>query len=1164
MNKYLRFMYACCTVGLVLALQLAVLGPASAAAKSQEDISVSIQVKNKNIEDVFATLSAKTGLSFHYDKSECNVKQKITLNCVNEPLEEVLYQLSTQTGLKFTRKNNKIIVRLPGIAGNNALKSVTLDGKGSLVINVKGTVKDAKGSPIPGVTVMVKGTNNGTQTGPGGTYSLQANVGEILVFRSMGYNIKEAIIPTSGLVDVVLEDNVKALSEFVVTALGIQKKSKELTYATQQLNGDELSKVKDANVINSLAGKAAGVTITRSASGIGGSARVVLRGNKSTRENQPLYIIDGVPMANFSPAQPTDVWGQANGIAVTGGRDGGDGISNINPDDIETINILKGASAAALYGSQAANGVIIITTKKGKSGRVRIDVSSDFTVESVMKLPELQYKYSQTEKPGATPGTPESWGEVVNAPNHVDDFFNKGNTWNNSISLSGGSEKAQTYFSYSNTNNKGILPSSEFKRHTLNFRESLRLLNDKLTVDANITFVNQKSHNRLSPGIYYNPLPGLYLFPRGQDFDDYATHFEGFVPSRNFDLQRWWNIDYSNPDADNWRGRDDQQNPYWVLYRTASDDNRDRAMTSITAKYQLTDWLNVQARGSFDKSYDQYELKANAGTQIVIAPANGRYINEKERNTQLYADLIFNLNKKLSENWRIGATVGTSITDTKMHDRNMVGVNQNASPGLEYANKFSIANIQANALDAQHSIQRRQLQALFGSVQVGLKDYLFLDLTGRNDWSSTFAFTPTMSSGFFYYSAGITNVISDMLSLPSFINFAKIRASYAQVGNDIAPYSSRPGQFSQQILSGVGRVTFNTRTPLPGIYMKPEKNESFEIGFETRMFDDKVNLDFTYYVNNNFNQYMEVPAPVGSGYTIYYLNLGNIRNHGVEAMLTLTPLRTNNFRWNSSFNFAANRNKIVKLSDPDVPGASPSNMFTLTQFGVNMYGSFIREGGSWGDIYANRELAYNDEGQLLVKLNSQTNRYEPVINTLSQEPKKVGNPNPDFMLGWNNSFDYKDLSVSFLIDGRFGGKVMSVTQSVLDAYGVSKVTANARDNGGVPVNAFDVENDKAVSSLDPRDYYFNVGGRAGIGELYMYDATSIRLRELAISYKLPLKAKWLRDVRLGIIGRNLFFFKCDAPFDPELSMGTGNGLQGIDVFGLPATRSLGVNLKVGF
>ncbi|RAJ02584.1 TonB-linked SusC/RagA family outer membrane protein [Chitinophaga skermanii] len=1165
MNKYLRFLYVCIMSGLVLALQLAANGTASATASSQETkpISVTIQVKNKNMEDVFADLSAKTGLSFHYDKSDLNVKKKVTLSCVKLPLEEVLAQVTEQTGLKFTIKNNKIIVGAEQTSPSGPNASVTLVNGASLYKDIHGTVKDKQGNPIPGVTVMIKGTNKGTQTIGNGNYVLNANVGDVLIFRSVGYLSQEVIIGSGETYDVTLEENVKSLNEFVVTALGIQKKSKELTYATQQISGDELSKVKDANVINSIAGKVAGVTITRSASGVGGSARVVLRGNKSTRENQPLYIIDGVPMANFTPSQPTDVWGQSSGIQSTGGRDGGDGISNLNPDDIESMNFLKGASAAALYGSQAANGVIIITTKKGKAGRVRVDFSSDVTFESVNKTPKLQFKYGQTEKPSpGKAGSPESWGDVVNAPDHVKDFWNTGVTWNNALSISGGTDKAQTYFSYSNLDNKGILPTSELKRHTFNFRESLKLLNDKLTIDANMTFVRQESANRLSSGIYYNPLTGLYNFPRGLNYDDYANKFEEFVPKRNLVMQRWWNIGY-NQTADGWGGRDDQQNPNWILYRTRMESSRDRGMASVSMKYQIADWLNVQARGSFDKSYDLYELKANAGTQIVIAPPNGRYINEKEGNTQLYADLILTANRQLNKHLKLGATLGTSVTDFKMHDRAFVGVNQNASPGLEYANKFSIANIQAKGLDAQQGIQQKQLQALFGSVQLGLNEYLYVDVTGRNDWSSTFAYTPTMSSGYFYYSLGLTAVVSDMVKLPEVVNFAKIRASYAQVGNDIAPYASRPGTFSQQIQNGKGNATLNTRNPLPGTYMKPEKNQSFEIGLETRLADDRVTFDFTYYVNNNHNQYMEVPAPVGSGSTIYYLNLGNIRNRGFEAMLTVTPVKTKSFSWNTSFNFASNKNTVVKLSDPSVPGALPSNRFTLTAFDVNMFGSFIKEGGSWGDIYSNRELKYNDKGQLLVEKDKDGN-YIPQTNSLTQEPKKVGNPNPDFSLGWNNSFEFKDFFVSFLVDGKFGGKVMSVTQAVLDAYGTSQVSADARDAGGVKVNAVDVVTGNPVNVLRAKDYYFTTGGRAGIGELYMYDATTIRLRELAVSYKLPIRIKGLRDIKVGVIGRNLFFFKCDAPYDPEVSMGTGNGLQGIDVFGLPATRSIGVNLKVGF
>jgi TonB-linked SusC/RagA family outer membrane protein len=1120
-------------------------------------IVVSIDVRNQHLEKVMSEIATQTGLNFHYDKADLSqrLRKKITLHCDKMPIEEVLALLTQQTGLRFVLKEDKIIVGATADTpeGNAALLNSALAEK-----EISGQVLNRQGLGLAGATILIKNTSKGCQAGADGAFSIKAHPGDVLVFRSVGHLPKEAAIGDNNELKVTLEESIKGLNEFVVTALGLSKQTRELTYATQQLTSEDLARVKDANVMNSLSGKIAGVNIFRSASGIGGSVRVILRGNKSTRENQPLYIIDGVPMANYTPSQPSNIWGESSSIVGNGGRDGGDGISNLNPDDIETISVLKGPSAAALYGSQAANGVIVITTKKGRPGKGHVNVSSDLTVETPMLLPKQQFRYGQTIRPYTDdkgqpqPGSADSWGAPVTVPDHVRPFFNTGVTYTNSVSFSGGLEKAPSYFSYSNTSNKGILPNSKLNRHTFNYRGSLRLLDDHLVLDGNATFLLQNALNRSASGLYFNPLTGLYNFPRGLDFDTYKN-YEYFDPARNLMLQNWWNI---RNDKD-WVGQDDQQNPYWLLYRSLRKENRARSMGSLAIKYHLSDWLYVQARGSFDRSYDQYELKAYAGTQTVLSPPNGRYTLEKETSTQLYGDLILNANRKLNEKLRLAATLGSSIMDVKAHDRTLISTNPNANPGLVIANHFSVADISGKALDAQQYIERKQLQAVFASAQLSYRDYLFLDLTGRNDWSSTFAYTPITGKGYFYYSTGLAAILSDMVKMPSVINFAKLRLSYAKVGNDIAPYMSNPARFTLQTVAGVTRIAFNTRAPYPGVYLKPEDNRSLEAGAEIRLLDNRLNLDLTWYKNNNYQQYMEVPAPPGSGYLFYSTNLGNIQNKGLEATLTLMPIRTKQFKWQSAINYSFNRNEVIKLTDPDIPGAGPDNYFILTDFLTNMYGSFIKEGGSWGDIYSNKELYKNEKGQYVIDGDGDLKTNKDLL-------KNVGNPNPKFTLGWNNTFDYKGLTLSFLIDGKFGGRVMSITQAMQDEYGVSEASARARDQGGVALNAI-YENGTPFNGMyDAEKYYNTIGGRAGIGELYMYDATNIRLRELSLTWQLPIRCKWIRNIQAGLVGRNLCFFTLKAPFDPELSMSSGNGLQGIDVFGQPALRSMGMSLRLGF
>ena len=1112
---------------------------------------ISLSLQNKPVTEIMDAIAGRQHISFHYDKATIDVDKRISLTCINLPLTQVLEQLSTLTGYQFTLRGENVVVSTP----TNSPENVQLHNTATLQKEITGRVVSMHGSPLPGVTVMIKNTTRGVKTDDAGYYSINTGVTDVLIFRSVGYINREILVPVAtSKLDITLTENIKGLNELIVTALGIPKNNKELPYSTGLLNSDDISTVKDANVINNLSGRIAGVMINRSASGIGGSARVVLRGNKSTRENQPLYIIDGVPMANFTPSQPTDIWGESSGITGNGGRDGGDGISNLNPDDIESISVLKSASAAALYGSQAANGVIMITTKKGYSGKGHIEVSSDLTAETPLLLPSLQYRYGQTTPPytdDKQAGSADSWGAPVHAKDHVSPFFNTGLTSMNGLSISGGLEKTQYYVSYSNTMNRGIMPVNHLQKHNFNIRVTSALLDNKLHIDANISYLAQYATNRPSSGLYYNPLTGLYTFPRGLDFNNYKD-YEYFDNTRNMPMQNWWNIN----NALGWSGQDDQQNPYWIQKRDEREDTRYRGLAALSARYRFNDWLTLQGRTNFDRSHDQYELKAYAGTQQVLSPPNGRYTLEKESNKQFYADLMLTASKQVCPSWKLQGMLGASITDIKAHDRSLISTNATAAEGLVVANKFSVKNIASNALDAQQSVERKQLQALFGSAQVHFKNSIFLDLTGRNDWSSTFAFTPIKNKGYFYYSTGISTIISELVKMPKAISFAKVRLSYAKAGNDIAPYSSRPARFILQTIAGVSRVNFNTRTPYPGIYLKPEDNRSLEAGTEIRLLKDRISFDFTWYKNNNYQQYMEVRAPSGSGYLYYYLNLGNIQNKGVEATLTVVPIQRTLFRWSTTINCTVNCNRVVQLSSSTIPGAGPDNYYILTDFNTNMYGSFIKEGGSWGDIYTNKELYKNEKGQYVI---------DEQGNLVTRNVfKKVGNPNPRLITGWSNTLEYRHFTFNCLIDGRFGGDVMSVTSSVLDSYGVSERSAQARDHGGVTLNAVYENGTPLTIPYDAHKYFSTIGGRAGIGEMYMYDATNIRLRELSLTYEVPIKTKYINRLQIGLLGKNLCFFKLNAPFDPEVTMSSGNALQGIDVFGVSATRSIGVHVKAAF
>jgi TonB-linked SusC/RagA family outer membrane protein len=1043
-------------------------------------------------------------------------------------------------------------------------KPVDNGRKQSFFSVITGKVVAADGTPVAGVNVIVKGSKRGTSTNATGAFSIEANNGDVLVFSYVGYTTQEVVVSSSTL-SVTLLANDKQLNEVVVTALGIQRPAKSLTYSVQKVGNDQLTTVQDASFVNSLTGKVAGIVIAKSSSGIGGSTRVTLRGNHSTRNNQPLYVVDGVPLVNFSPAQPGDEFGQS-GVGYVG-LDGGDGISNMNPDDIESVTILKGASAAALYGSAAANGVILITTKKGKAGKTRVDVSSSVTMDSRMYKAPLQFKYGQTTTPSlGNPGSLDSWGGVVNAPDHVDPFFQTGSSNFNSIAISGGTDRSQTYLSYSFTDNTGDIPTVSLDRHNLNFRQTTKYFDDRLTSDINVMFINQDAHNRPPSGVYDNPLTGLYLFPRGLNFSQYKQ-YSVYSPLRNTGIQNWWDANYDSTQvygsAWNSSNSANEQNPYWILHRTTTDNDLNRIYSNISLNYKFNSWLNLQARGNVDKSWNTISQKAFATTSTVLTANNGGYGLLNAINTQYYGDLLLSANHKLTPDLGLSATLGTAIND-QVADQTVYGT-KNSGNGLAFANVFTLNNILPAAYQVSPTYTHKQIQSAFFTGQLNLKEFLYLDVSGRNDWSSSMAYTPVASRGFFYWSAGLTGILSDMVHLPDPISFAKVRVSYAQVGNDVDAYASNPPEFTIDNQNGL--VTESTG-PAPGTYLRPESNRSFEVGTAWRFLNDRAGFDFTYYLNNNLNQYITTAAPPGAAlnqygysYSIYATNAGNIRNQGVELSIDVTPVKERHLIWTSTVNYAYNKNLIVSISNPAL--TTSTDYQQLTGIGNLLYASFNKKGGQWGDIYG-YFFQRDASGAIVVNASGApqegSDSTEPVGNPAL---KRLGNPMPSFTLGWSNSFTVDRFVFNILFDGKFGGKVMSVTQAYLDFNGDSKASQMARDRGGVFVNADNSSGGK-FGAINPQVWYTTVGGLSGISENYMYDATNIRLREASLAYQIPTRAKWVKALSVSVIGRNLFFIVRKAPFDPEISSATNNGLQGVDTFGPPSTRSVGASVKFGF
>lgn len=988
---------------------------------------------------------------------------------------------------------------------------------------ISGVVKDQNQNPIVAANVKVLNSQLASSTNAKGEFTLQLKNEKNVTLRvsSVGFESKElkAQAGDSNLI-IVLDESSNTLSEVTVAALGVVKSTKSTTYAAQTVGGKELEVAKDPNLMNSLAGKVAGVTINRSSSGAGGSVKVVMRGSKSIQgNNNALFVVDGTPINNSSSQQIDGLFG--------GGRDAGDGISNLNPDDIESISVLKGATAAALYGSAAANGVVMITTKKGKNGVTKIDFSTNYVVDKAILLPKLQNSYGQT-----SPGSYESWGNgISNAQDNIKDFFQLGNTWTNTISASGGNEKAQSYFSYANTSSKGIMENNTLNRHNFTFKQNASLLDDKLVLQGSVNLVLQNINNRPVSGFYFNPLTGLYMFPRGLDFSNYKNNYEIFSNARNMMVQNWpFNEDI-------------QQNPYWITNRNLSIEKRNRYIANASAKYLLTDWLSAQLRGNIDRSNDTYERKIYASTQGTLAHENGRYAYENYNYTQMYGDFLLMANKAISKDIGFNGILGTSTNISKTDG---VGFDS-GNIGLYYPNYFSIMNY-ANGVGRNQVNNTSYLNAVFGSLSFNYKEAVYLDLTLRNDWSSNLAFTPNGS--YSYPSVGANALLHQLFKLPKAISYAKVRASFAVVGNSVPLYVTNP----LNSINATGQIQFNTTKPFNDL--KPEKTQSFEAGAELHFLNDKLTFDVTYYKSNTLNQFFSVPVPAGTGFSVRYINAGNVQNQGVETIVGYNLGKTgkDQLNWNTSINFSYNKNKILELYG-DVKEVY------LTSPGYSTYGSALKIGGSFGDIYGTY-FARDASGRVI--LDASGNPTKAQMNG-ADAFKTFGTSVPKTVMGWNNTLTYKNFVASILLDGRFGFKVVSVTQAFLDQRGVSAESGQARLGSGVKIPAVS-STGVAETGINPDKYYHTVGGRSGFTEPYVYDGSNIRIQELSLGYNLPksVLGKRLSAASISFVGRNLGFLMLKAPYDPNITVSSANSMQGVDVFNQPSTRSFGFNLKVSF
>ena len=1001
--------------------------------------------------------------------------------------------------------------------------------------SVRGTVTRSDGEPIIGANVIELGSNNGTVTDLDGNYQLKVGPNAILEFTYTGYVSQKFTVGNQTIINVTLAEGV-ALSEIIVTALGISRERKSLSYAAQTIQGGQLTQVRDANFVNTLQGKVAGLVVTSASSGVGGATRVNLRGNRSIQSsNNALFVVDGVPVDNSTPGQVGNDFG---------GYNGSDGVANINPDDIESINVLKGAAASVLYGSRAANGVILITTKKGSAGAISVDVNSGAQFDGPLTLPHLQNEYGQGNGGVFGARASASWGPKMNnqavidwtgkaqgmvpQPNNISDFFQIGSSFNNSVGIKGGTDKVQSYFSFTNNQAAGVVPGNTLDRNTINLRISTNL-SKKFSTDAKVTYVNQILNNKLRSGEESSEVMNLYKTPRSiriEDMQNYES--EAGVPTY-------------------WTSSSIYMNPYWTINRTSADEERTRTTGLVSATYQINDDIKVLARVSLDQYTDKGENTFFNNT-LLFAWLGGTYQKSFRQVQERNSELLLIGNKKLNNKVKLSYTFGVADVARKSD------FTQTSANGLLVPNKFDLGF--ARNLAVGTGFIERDLQSVFGSVQVSLNDYLYFDVTARNDWSSTL---PAPHS-YFYPSLGLTAVLSDMVELPSFISFAKLRGSYTLVGNDAAPYLlTQTYSFSQ---GGVGGFINRDATQAFG-ELKPELTTSLEFGFDGRFFDNRIGLDVTFYKTNSINQLLSLPLAPASGFSNQYINAGDIENSGVELTLTGSPIKKNDLTWDVMLNYARNVNAIVALH-PDIKQTFISSGFVRTA------GVLVKEGGAYGDLYADG-WARTPSGQLIMD-----GAGKPLVSSTQEY---LGNFNPKFTLGLNNAFSFGKIRLNVLVDARIGGVMTSGSDASLAFDGSSAITTAYREGGWV-LPGVTLSNNEYIPNTYPinaETFWTTVSkGRYSWGQVFTYDATNVRIREAAVGYDITINSQYVKKATLSIVARNLFFLAkgnaiIDIPgipirkmwFDPDVNLGAGN-YQGVEFGTLPSSRSIGLNLSLSF
>ena len=1077
---------------------------------------VSIKMENVRMKQVMNEIERQTKFLFGIN-DDVDVNRLVTVNVTNQSLQAALDQMVKGTDITYQISSSNIILSKK---------------QAKLPVDISGTIRDINGSPIVGATIVIRGTSIGISSGSDGSFSLQIPppaASRQLEVSYLGYETLVVDVGNRTAFDLTLQESSAEIEQVVVTALGIKRSEKAVAYNVQQIKAEDITTVKDANFINSLTGKVAGVTINASSSGVGGASKVVLRGNKSiSQSSNALYVIDGIPMYNF---------GGGGGGTEFDSRGATESIADLNPEDIESMSVLTGAAAAALYGSEAANGAVMITTKKGQAGALKVTLSSNTEFLNPFVLPEFQNRYG-TGLNGTRSGSGiYSWGEKLlpaarygYTPN---DYFETGHVYTNAVTVSGGTDKNQTYFSAASVNSDGIIPNNEYDRYNFTFRNTSYFLKDRLKLDASASYIYQKDQNMTNQGVYSNPLVPAYLFPRGENFDLYRR-FERYNEGTKL-MEQFWSADMEGGDLR-------MQNPYWINYRNLRNTDKKRYMLSFSASYDILPWLNVAGRVRIDNSNSLYtqKLYASSNTTITEGGKNGHYTEARAYDTQTYADLMVNINKTFGEDWSLNANIGASINNIKTDELSYRGpIQENGLPNI-----FNVFDLDDTKKRAEKVGWHDQTQSIFASVEVGWKQMLYLTVTGRNDWASQLANSP--ESSFFYPSVGLSWVPTATFNMPDAISYLKIRGSIASVGMPFPRHLTVP-TYEYDATNKV----WKDKTHYPIGDLKPERTITYEVGLDARLWQH-INLSASWYRADTKNQTFDPSLPPSSSYTTIYLQTGHVRNTGVELSLGYDN-QWRDFRWTTNFTYSWNKNEIRELAANAVNPVTGESL-NLTKLDIKGLGKakyILKEGGTLGDLYTTSNLRYNENGY--VEVDNAGN----LQVTDEGEDIYLGSVFPDANLAWRNDFSWKGINLGVLFTARLGGVCYSATQANLDLYGVSEASAAARDAGGVLINGREM--------VDAQKWYQAIGSQSGLPQYYLYSATNVRLQELSLGYTLP--TKWFRDkmrMTVSFVGRNLWMIYCKAPFDPEAVASTGLNYQGIDYFMMPSMRSLGFNVKFQF